>query len=118
MAKKAHAPGTPAEDSQRKKISVRHIFRSKRQIFYFAFFLLWCAVDIALLGLVSQQIHAHGSQKSDWPTGKYQHAMGLLLFSTIFALIIGIFHAWLNLPILLFLFFVRITRSLSSRRNR
>ena len=55
---------------------------------------------------MSQQIHAHGHQKRDWPTGEYQHAVGLLLFTTIFSTIIGVFHAWLNLSILMFLFLV------------
>lgn len=92
--------------NEHKHASWKHVFATGRQRFYFAFFIFWLVVNIALLGLVSQQIHAHGHQMSDWPTGKYQHAMGLLLFTTIFSTIIGVFHAWLNLPILMFLFFV------------
>jgi hypothetical protein len=50
-------------------------------------------IDIALLGLVSQQIHRHGGQNVfDWPGQEYGHAMGLLLFVSIFGLLVTIFH--------------------------
>lgn len=50
-------------------------------------------IDIALLGLVSQQMHRHGGQdKFDWPGQEYGHAMGLLLFISIFGLLVTIFH--------------------------
>ena len=106
MANKTQAPAPPVEEGHRAKFSFKTLFSTKRQIFWFVFFVLWCAIDVALLGLVSQQIHNHGSQMNDWPTGQYQHAMGLLLFATIFSLIVGIFHFKLNLPALLFLFLV------------
>ncbi|ORY32233.1 hypothetical protein BCR39DRAFT_564269 [Naematelia encephala] len=82
----------------------KSLFKSSRQIFYFSFFILWICIDVALLGLVSQQLHKYGNTYTNYPTGEYYHALGLLLFATIFALIIGLFHWVLNLGMFLVIF--------------
>jgi len=95
------------------------MLKTKRQIFWFSFFVLWIMIAISDLGLVSQQIHSHTRHTADWPTAEYYHVMGLLLFSTIIGLIFGIFHWALSLfmymPIflvspLLFLLLIEIGR--------
>lgn len=64
-------------------------------------------IDIALLGLVSQQIHRHGGQNTfDWPGQEYGHAMGLLLFVSIFGLLVTIFHWVFSSGIYVVLFLV------------
>lgn len=81
----------------RRRFSVRSLFSSTRHIFYVVLFTLWICIDIALLGLVSEQIHKYGRYRENYPTGKYQNALGLLLFSTIIGLLFGIFHWALGL---------------------
>ncbi|RXK36510.1 hypothetical protein M231_06232 [Tremella mesenterica] len=103
MARKVHVPGSAKPES--KKLNYSLIFSTSRQIFWFILFVLFIAVDVAELGLVSQQIHKYGRYAQNWPTGQYQHAMGLLLFSSIISLLFGIFHwalsLFLYLPIFL-----------------
>ncbi|ODO11644.1 hypothetical protein I350_00428 [Cryptococcus amylolentus CBS 6273] len=82
----------------------RLLFGTARHIFYIVFFTLWLCIDIALLGLVSEQIHKHGRDYNNYPDGRYYHALGLLLFSTIVGLIFGIFHFKLGLTMYLPIF--------------
>ncbi|WVN85363.1 uncharacterized protein L203_100508 [Cryptococcus depauperatus CBS 7841] len=95
------SPTDPESTTSHRRFSARNLFSSTRHIIYVIHFALWIAIDIALLGLVSQQIHRHGRSQGNWPNGKYQHAMGLLLFSTIIGLLFGIFH-W-ALPLVMYL---------------
>ncbi|OWZ31226.1 hypothetical protein LQV05_002903 [Cryptococcus neoformans] len=91
-------PADPeATAPHRRRFSVRSLFSSTRHIFYVVLFTLWICIDIALLGLVSEQIHKYGRYRENYPTGKYQNALGLLLFSTIIGLLFGIFHWALGL---------------------
>ena len=90
------------------EFNFRGLFRTPRQIFYIVFFILYGAIDIANMGLVSQQIHNHPRSMDSWPTGKYQHAMGLLLCATIIGLLIAIFHYWLNIVMLMFFLLVSV----------
>jgi hypothetical protein len=84
----------------------RGLFATRRQIAFFAFFILWLCIDISALGLVSQQIHKYGNSYLNYPSGMYYHALGLLLFTSIVGLLYGLFHAWLNLPLMMIIFFV------------
>ncbi|KGB77465.1 hypothetical protein I307_05889 [Cryptococcus deuterogattii 99/473] len=90
-------PTDPEATAPHRRFSVRALFRSTRHIFYVILFTLWICIDIALLGLVSQQIHKYGRFRENYPSGKYQNALGLLLFSTIVGLLFGIFHWALGL---------------------
>ncbi|WVF70341.1 hypothetical protein IAT40_005131 [Kwoniella sp. CBS 6097] len=99
----APAPGA-GDHASRSRPSLKQIFSTSRQVFYACFFILWFCIDVAELGLVSQQIHKHGRELDDWPTGKVQHAMGLLLFSTLFGLLFCLFHWALGLTLYLPLF--------------
>ncbi|WVQ97565.1 hypothetical protein IAU59_004679 [Kwoniella sp. CBS 9459] len=105
MAKAARAPGS-GDSASGPRPSLKVVFSTARQVFYACFFILWFCIDVAELGLVSQQIHKHGRETADWPTGKVQHAMGLLLFSTIFGLLFCIFHWALGLGLYLPVFFM------------
>ncbi len=83
------------------------LFSTGRERFWLGFFILFLAIDIAELGLVSEQIHKHGGQnRFDWPGQEYGHVMGLMLFTTIFALLFGIFHWAAGLTVYLVVFFV------------
>ncbi|WWC99844.1 hypothetical protein V866_006752 [Kwoniella sp. B9012] len=104
MAKSAPVPGSKKATSSRPRPSVKSIFSTSRQAFYASFFILWFCIDVAELGLVSQQIHKYGRFAENWPTGKYQHAMGLLLFTTIIGLLFSIFHWALGLTMYLPIF--------------
>jgi len=70
-------------------------------------------IAVALLGLTSQQIHRHGGQNTfDYPGKEYGHAMGLLLFTAIFSLLVSVFH-WVFSPrVYIILFIVRFLISL------
>jgi hypothetical protein len=60
-----------------------------------------------MLGLTSQQIHRHGGQNTfDYPGKEYGHTIGLLLFTSIFCLLIALFHWALSVRIYIVLFFV------------
>lgn len=87
-----------------RRFSVRTLFSSTRHIFYVVLFTLWICIDIALLGLVSEQIHKYGRYRENYPTAQYQNALGLLLFSTIIGLLFGIFHWALGLTMYLPIF--------------
>ncbi|KAK8866066.1 hypothetical protein IAR55_001217 [Kwoniella newhampshirensis] len=101
----AARPGAPAGDAapvaRPSRFPIRSVFSTTRQIIYATLFILWFAIDVSLLGLVSQQIHKYGRDQSNYPTGKYQHALGLLLFSTLIGLVFCIFHWALNLALYL-----------------
>ncbi|WVR06003.1 hypothetical protein IAU60_003031 [Kwoniella sp. DSM 27419] len=99
----APTPGGNA-NTARTRPSLRKIFSTPRQIFYACFFILWFCIDAAELGLVSQQIHNHGRNESDWPTGQLQHGMGLLLFSSLISLVFCLFHWGVGLSLYLPIF--------------
>lgn len=76
-------------------------------------------IDIALLGLVSEQIHKHGGQnKFDWPGQMYGHAMGLLLAGAILGLLVTVFHWVFSNTVYLVLFLVSPLRCVRSCRFR
>lgn len=65
-------------------------------------------IDAALLGLTSQQIHRHGGQNTfDWPGAEYGHIMGVLLFVSVFGLVVSMFHWYFAVGTYMFLFLVR-----------
>jgi hypothetical protein len=66
------------------------LFSTTRQVLIFSFFILWCCIDVALLGLISEQITKFGNNAENYPSGMYYHALGLGLFATIFYLIVGL----------------------------
>ncbi|WWC86412.1 uncharacterized protein L201_001289 [Kwoniella dendrophila CBS 6074] len=104
MARSAPVPGGSTK-THKPRPTLRQIFSTSRQIFYACFFILWFCIDVAELGLVSEQIHKYGGRESvNWPTGKYGHAIGLLLFSTIIGLLFGIFHWFVGLTMYLPIF--------------
>ncbi|WRT64300.1 uncharacterized protein IL334_001231 [Kwoniella shivajii] len=103
MAKAAAAPGAGRKTATPRP-SIRKIFGIGRQIFWASFFILWFCIDVAELGLVSQQIHKYGRETADWPTGEFYHAIGLLLFSTIIGLLFCIFHWAVGLSLYLPIF--------------
>lgn len=96
---RAAAPGSDTP-KVKKNYDWSALFRG-RHLVYFVLFLLWTIFDIVELGLVSQQIHQHGQTASNWPSAEYQHAMGLLLFSTIIGLLWGLFHWFVSLSLYL-----------------
>ncbi|AAW42247.1 hypothetical protein CNBC4600 [Cryptococcus deneoformans B-3501A] len=97
-------PTDPEATAPHRRFSVRTLFSSTRHIFYVVLFTLWICIDIALLGLVSEQIHKYGRYRENYPTAQYQNALGLLLFSTIIGLLFGIFHWALGLTMYLPIF--------------
>jgi len=95
----------PDEPKAKKNIQVSRIFSSSRMIFYFVLWTLYFCIDVAMLGLVSQQVHKYGGQnRFNYPTQEYGHAMGLLLFSAVFGLIISLAHWFFSLNLYLPLF--------------
>lgn len=73
---------------------------------FIIFTLLFC-LSAAMLGLTSQQIHRHGGQNTfDYPGKEYGHTIGLLLFTSIFCLLIALFHWALSVKFYIVLFFV------------
>jgi len=88
-------PRAPAPGSDTPKVKTsrdyKSIFRG-RHLVYFILFVLWTSIDIAELGLVSQQINKYGQASQNWPSAEYYHAMGLLLFTSVIGLVWGIFH--------------------------
>ncbi|WWC66393.1 uncharacterized protein I206_100295 [Kwoniella pini CBS 10737] len=103
MAKAARAPGSESQTS-RPKFSFKNVFSTGRQTFWAVFFILWFCIDVAELGLVSQQLHKYGNQTISYPTGEYYHALGLLLFSTIIGLLFCLFHWAVGLTLYLPIF--------------
>ncbi|GFZ43685.1 hypothetical protein JCM24511_01405 [Saitozyma sp. JCM 24511] len=91
MARPA-APVPGSEKHAKARTNYAQIFNQKRQIVWFALFVLWLCIDIAELGLVSQQIHERTRDVSSWPNAETQNAMGLLLFACIISLLFGLFH--------------------------
>ncbi|WWD17732.1 hypothetical protein CI109_102173 [Kwoniella shandongensis] len=98
---RAAAATETAPVARQSRFPIRSVFSTTRQTFYAVFFILWFAIDVSLLGLVSQQIHKYGQEQSNYPSGKYQHALGLLLFSTLIGLLFSIFHWALGLTVYL-----------------
>lgn len=86
------APLAGSEKRAKTRTNYAQIFNQKRQIVWFALFVLWLCIDIAELGLVSQQIHERTRDVSSWPNAETQNAMGLLLFACIISLLFGLFH--------------------------
>lgn len=80
-------------------------FSTTRQTLFVAFFTFFCAIDLSLLGLVSEQIHKYGNDWTSYPNGMFYHALGLALFATIFYLIFGLCHWALGHALILFCFF-------------
>ncbi|WVQ85107.1 hypothetical protein IAT38_007272 [Cryptococcus sp. DSM 104549] len=97
-------PASEEPAAPRGRFPIKSVFSTRRQIIYAVLFILWFCIDVSLLGLVSQQIHKYGRELDNYPTGKYQHALGLLLFSTLAGLLFSIFHWALGLTIYLPIF--------------
>ncbi|KAL7421783.1 hypothetical protein Q5752_003554 [Cryptotrichosporon argae] len=77
---------------------------TRRQVVVLSFFILFFAIDVALLGLISQQLHKYGNTWTNYPNGMYYHALGLGLFSVIFGLLFAIFHWAAAHKVYLFMF--------------
>lgn len=75
----------------------RKLFSTARERVWLGFFILFGCIDVALLGLVSYIIHSHRNESSDYPGAEFYHAIGLLLFVSIFGLLIALSHAYLPL---------------------
>ena len=75
--------------------------RSTRSILYLTFFLAYIVFDAVLLGLVAQQLHKYGNTAGNYPAAEYYHALGLLLFSSIVGLLLGLLHWGLGLVLLI-----------------
>ncbi|WOO78097.1 uncharacterized protein LOC62_01G001650 [Vanrija pseudolonga] len=81
------------------------IFWTGRQRFIFSYYVFYGILDVALLGLVSWNLHKHGNTWTNYPDGMYYHALGLGLFTTIFTLLFTIFHWALGHLLLTLTFF-------------
>lgn len=53
------------------------LFSTKRQILIFSFFVFYLMVNFSLLGLVSEQLHKYGNVWTNYPDGRWYHALGL-----------------------------------------
>lgn len=95
----------PKKVDEAPKTRMGLLFSTTRQITIFTFFVLWCAIDVSMLGLVSQQIHKYGNHQENYPSNQYYHALGLGLFATIFYLLIGLTNWWFSHLPLTFLMF-------------
>ncbi|GMK57168.1 hypothetical protein CspeluHIS016_0400020 [Cutaneotrichosporon spelunceum] len=80
-------------------------FSTGRQIFIFCFYIFYLAFNIAFLGMVSDQLHRYGNVWTNYPDGRWYHSLGLGLFIGIFFTMVGMGHAWLNHPLLMFCHF-------------
>lgn len=48
-----------------------------RQKTIFCFFVLYAAIDITMLGLISEQLQKYGNLNTRYPTLMYYHSLGL-----------------------------------------
>lgn len=53
------------------------LFSTKRQIFVLCFMIFFCALDVSLLGLISEQLQKYGNDWTSYPDGRFYHAIGL-----------------------------------------
>lgn len=68
-------------DSQTEKVLPKSKFGQMlftgRQKMIFFFFVLYGAIDITMLGLISEQLQKYGNLNTRYPTLMYYHALGL-----------------------------------------
>lgn len=68
-------------DSQTEKVLPKSQFGQMlftgRQKMIFFFFVLYGAIDITMLGLISEQLQKYGNLNTRYPTLMYYHALGL-----------------------------------------
>lgn len=94
-------PNAPAAP----KSLLQSIFWTRRQIIIFSFYAFYFAVNVSLLGLVSEQLHKYGNDWTVYPDGRWKHALGLGLFIGIFFTMVAIAHYFLGHKVLMFCMF-------------
>ncbi|TFK23875.1 hypothetical protein FA15DRAFT_641893 [Coprinopsis marcescibilis] len=67
-----------------------------RSVFYGIVFFLIFAQTVAILGLVSYELHKYGNGYANYASMEYKHALGLLLFGSLLSLLIVLPHLWLG----------------------
>ncbi|KAK1221066.1 hypothetical protein PQX77_016112 [Marasmius sp. AFHP31] len=101
----ALTPTIAGEKEKEKETTPRGPFPVAKVIYASTFVLIFAIAAVAL-GIDSWELHHYGEGYTNYPTMKYKHALGLILFNCIFTFLWLIAHPFISMGVSMFVTFM------------